>query len=200
MMHERYYGRIALTRAPRRARGPHAHPQLKSLRLLAFAIVAAVAGGCASGPTFSQGIYDDGIVRYRVGDPGSDWERVEVMDNDRALAFHHDGLGATVSVNSTCTDYEDVPEEALLNHLLFGMRERVFRVDETVSLDGRGALHAVVDVELDGVPLTLEVYLVKKDGCVYDLSLIASRPAFERARDALTRLVARFQVIATNLE
>ena len=135
------------------------------------------------------------MVRYRVGSPGPGWERIQVEDND--IAFHHDELG-TVSINSTCTDYEDVPEEALLNHLLFGMRERTFRSEETVTLDGRGALHAIVDVELDGVPITLELYVLKKDGCVYDMTLIASRALFERARTDLARLIAGFHVLRTS--
>jgi len=201
MMHERYYGSVALARAGEQGRAPIVRHRLKPLRSLVFALWVLLPGaaGCG-GPTFSQGIYDDGIVRYRVGDPGPGWQRVEVMDNDRALAFHNDQLGATVSINATCEEYEDVPDEALLNHLLFGMRERVFRVDETITLDGRGALHAVVDVELDGVPVTLEVYLVRKDGCVYDLTLIASRQEFEPARGALARLTARFHVLRTSLE
>jgi hypothetical protein len=177
-----------------------AFARLKSSRSLALGLALAAAAVACGGPTFSQGIYDDGTVRYRVGDPGPGWERVDVVDNSRALAFHHDDLGATVSINSTCDEYEDVPEEALLNHLLFGMKERVFRVDETVTLDGRGALHAVVDVELDGVPVSLEVYLVRKDGCVYDMTLIASRAAFDRARGALARLIARFEVLSTTLD
>jgi hypothetical protein len=166
-----------------------------AFRLLA--LVAMFAGFACGGATFSQGVYDDGMVRYRVGELGPGWRRVAVEDND--LAYHHDALG-TVSINSTCTDYEDVPEEALLNHLLFGMRERNFRGEETVTLDGRGALHAVIDLELDGVPLTLEVYVLKKDGCVYDMTLISSRQQFERARGDLAKLIAGFHVLRTNIE
>ncbi|HMI90781.1 MAG TPA: hypothetical protein VK509_05425 [Polyangiales bacterium] len=201
MMHERYYGRAAQASSPERSGGPGCRASLKPLRLLAFALLVLLSGGAGcGGPTFSQGIFDDGVVRYRVGDPGPGWQRVEVAEDASALVFHHDELAATVSINATCKEYEDVPEEALLNHLLFGMRERVFRVDETITLDGRGAVHAVVDVQLDGVPVTLEIYLVRKDGCVYDMTLIASREAFERARGALARLTARFHVLRTTID
>jgi hypothetical protein len=201
MMHERYYGRAALASARERGEGPERCASLNPSRLLVFVLLALLSGGVGcGGPTFSQGVYDDGVVRYRVGDPGPGWQRVEVVEDASALAFHNDALRATVSINATCKEYEDVPEEALLNHLLFGMRERVFRVDETVTLDGRGAVHAVVDVQLDGVPVTLEIYLVRKDGCVYDMTLIASRDAFERARGALANLTARFHVLRTTLD
>jgi hypothetical protein len=162
---------------------------------LSFALCCLALAACG-GATFSQGVYDDGTVRYRVGDVGRGWDRVEVDDND--LAFTHESLG-TVSVNSTCSDYEDVPEQALMNHLLFGMRERVYKLEETVTLDGRGALHTVVDLELDGVPLTLEVFVLKKDGCVYDLSLISGRASFAQARPSFQRLIAGFRVLRTSL-
>lgn len=165
------------------------HPRLRSL------VLAALLAGCG-GASFANGVYDDGTVRYRVGSVGSGWERVEVDDND--LAWTHRALG-TISLNSTCADYEDVPEQALMNHLLFGTRERQYQVEETVTLDGRGALHTVVDLELDGVPLTLEIFVLKKDGCVYDLSLIAGRGSFAQARPAFAGLVRGFEVLRTSL-
>lgn len=167
-------------------------------RLLTPALAASLlAAGCGSSGIFRNGIYEDDEVRYRVGSPGRAWSRVEVDDND--VAFHHARLG-TVSANSTCREYDDAPERALLNHLLFGTRERVFRTYEMVTLDGRGAIHALVDFELDGVPLTLEVYLLKKDGCVYDLTYVAGRSTHAQGRVALARLVEGFHVLATHLD
>ena len=104
----------------------------------------------------------------------------------------------TIAVNSTCEDYEDVPERALMNHLLFGTRERVFRTRGGVTLDGRGALHSVVDVELDGVPLTLDVYLLKKDGCIFDLTPdLESAPRSRPGRQQFEDFVAGFTVLTT---
>ncbi|MGD8858934.1 MAG: hypothetical protein PVI30_02915 [Myxococcales bacterium] len=161
-----------------------------------LAVLFTVVVGCG-GASLSGDIYDDGTVRYRVGPRGGGFERVEVEDND--LAFFHPDLG-TISVNSTCRDYEDVPETALMNHLLFGTREQDFRLEETVTLDGRGARHVLVDLELDGVPLTLEVFLLRKDGCVYDISHVAARNAPPAAREAFHRLVSGFAVLSTDLD
>jgi hypothetical protein len=193
MMHERYNGSRLVATAPAQRAGALARGAFPLL-----AVIAALGGFACGGATFSQGIYDDGTVRYRVGALGPDWQRIR-LEEDNVLAFHHRELG-TVSITSTCTDYEDVPEEALLNHLLFGMRERNFRSEEMVTVDGRGALHAIIDVELDGVPVSLEVYVLKKDGCVYDMTLIASREVFERARGDLGRLIGAFHVISTNID
>ena len=164
------------------------------LGMLACALV--MVGGCATA-TFRGGIYDDGVVRYRVGERSAGWQRIEIGDND--LAFHHKEFG-TVSINSTCANYTDVPEQALMNHLLFGMRERVYRTEEMVTLDGRGAWHVVVDAQLDGVPLVLEVYLIHKDGCVYDLSRISAPSRFDAGRPDFERFARGFKVLRTTLE
>jgi hypothetical protein len=161
-----------------------------------LALFFSMLAGCGASGSFRDGVYSDDIVRYRVGTTPTDWARAAVDDND--VAFHHHELG-TISINSTCTEYEDVPEQALLGHLLFGTRERVFRVRETVSLDGRGALHAIVDLELDGVPLTVDTYVLRKDGCVYDLTYIASRPGYVRGRAAFERFLQGFHVLQTDL-
>lgn len=163
-------------------------------RLTCGSLLAAALISSCGGASFEQHVFDDGRVRYRIGARPLGYTRVKVGRND--LAFFEPTLG-TIAVNSTCENYEDVPERALMNHLLFGTRERVFRLEEVVTLDGRGALHSVVDVELDGVPITLDIYLLKKDGCIFDLSRTSSRAAFAPGRRQFEDFARGFAVLQT---
>ncbi len=156
--------------------------------------VAMIGCGAAS---FRGGVYQDEHVRYRVGDLPATWRRVSVDDCD--LAFVHRGAG-TISVNSTCTDYEDVPATALMNHLFFDTTEREHAVDEVVTLDGRGARHAVVRFELDGVPLEAEIFVLAKDGCVFDLSHIRGTDVDAGQRAVFSDFVSRFAVTRVTLD
>lgn len=162
-------------------------------RLLAVVLVV-LSLGCGGSQSFRDRVFDDGTVRYRVGSLASGFEPISVGDND--LAWHHPSYG-TISVNATCKQYEDVPARALLNQLLIGTTERVYRVEETVTLDGRSAQHLLADVELDGVPVTIDVYLLVKDGCVYDLTHVAARERAESARPLFEQFVRQFAVIET---
>jgi hypothetical protein len=153
---------------------------------LPFLVVALTACG---GATFERGIYSDSEATYRVGPIEPGWRRAEVDDND--LAFYRDGVG-TISVNATCDGYEDVPHAALVNHLLFGTTRRQFRTEEMVTLDGRGAYHVLVSAELDGVAMLIDAYVIKKDGCVYDLSLIASEVTHTATVAMFQQFVAGF--------
>lgn len=160
--------------------------QRLGLGLSAFIAVAAL--GACGGASFEKGVYRDDEAAYRVGSlPG--WKRADVDDND--LAFYREGIG-TISVNATCDQYEDVPHAALVNHLLFGTTRRQFRTEEMLTLDGRGAYHVLVSAELDGVAMLLDVYVIKKDGCVYDLSLIASETTHPQAVDDFQAFVQHF--------
>lgn len=152
------------------------------------------AVGCAGSQSFRDRVFDDGTVRYRVGSLASEFEPISVGDND--LAWHHPSYG-TISVNATCKQYEDVPARALLNQLLMGTTAREYRVEETVTLDGRAAQHVLADVEMDGVPVTIDVYLIVKDGCVYDLTHVAGRERAESARPVFQKFVSQFAVIET---
>lgn len=163
--------------------------------ILAALFVTSLTAACG-GTTFHDGVFDDGVVRYRVGALPASFTRIAVDEND--LAWNDPSLG-TIGVNSTCSEYEDVPETALVNHLLFDTSQRTFRLEENATLDGRGARHVVVDLELDGVPISIELYLVRKDGCVYDLTFIAARDRFEQGRAAFASFVRSFAVIETRL-
>ena len=156
------------------------------------ALLGALCLQACGGAAFHDGVYADEHARYRVGRLPPEWRRVQVDGND--LAFQRRGMG-TISVNSTCSEYEDVPTVALVNHLLFETTERTFIEEETVTLDGRGARHVVVQVELDGVPVELELFVLKKDGCVFDLGHVRGRASDPAARAGFLEFVARFAVM-----
>lgn len=158
---------------------------------VSIATLIAISCLACSGPTLRNGVYSDEQARYRIAVPRG-FERVVAGEND--LAFHaHDG--GTISINSTCIDYEDVPLSALLNHLLFETTERRFLIDEIVTLDGRAARHAALQAELDGVPIELELYVMKKDGCVFDLAHIREPGAPQSARERFRAFVASFALL-----
>lgn len=159
------------------------------LRLAGLLLVACL--GCG-GASLRNGVYTDEHATYRIGALPEGFERVEVEDND--LAFHRAGDG-TISVNTTCTDYEDVPLAALVNHLLFETTERAMLIEETVTLDGRAARHVLAKAELDGVPIELELYVMKKDGCVIDLAHVRTSRASAAARASFQAFVRRFALL-----
>ena len=69
---------------------------------------------------------------------------------------------------------------------------------EVVPMNGRKALRTELVAELDGVPKHFTVYVLKKDGCVYDFLHIADRSAPGRSRDSFERFVQGFATLSVS--
>jgi hypothetical protein len=158
--------------------------------------LAAVGLGACGGARYDGAVYADGDVRYRAEAPGAGWSRVRVAGHND-LAWSSDALGAVVQVNATCgRPDDDVPLRWLTEHLLNGFTAREVHAQETFTLDGREALRTHVTARLDGVPRELLFVVLKKNGCVYDLALVAPPgERFARARPDYERLVASFRTL-----
>ncbi|RYZ03230.1 MAG: hypothetical protein EOO73_28510 [Myxococcales bacterium] len=132
------------------------------------------------GPRYSGSVYDDGALHFRTGPVPPTWRAIEA--DGTLLAFHDDQAPATVAVNGRCgVDGDDVPLPSLTQHLFLQFTDRRQTSQEEVSLDGRAALRTELVGKLDGVPKHFLVYVLKKDGCVYDFWRIADPNAGDAA-------------------
>jgi hypothetical protein len=130
-------------------------------------------------------------VRYRVGELPDGWHRVFLEDND--LAFAEDGnTGRAIAANGICEGHDDPPLPVLTRHLLMGFTEREELSQQLTVLDGREALRSRYAAKLDGVPVELELVVLKKDGCVFDFTYVAPRGQAEERRAAFDALLAGF--------
>jgi hypothetical protein len=59
-----------------------------------------------------------------------------------------------------------------------GTTARDFVHEETIPFDAREALHTVLRAKLDGVEMQYDIYVLKKDGCVYDFVYVAPPARF----------------------
>ena len=85
--------------------------------------------------------------------------------------------------------------DLLLRQLLIGLRDRTPITREEVSLNGRRAVHRVLDGRLasSDEPTRIEAYVVKDERCVYDFVYVAPPPSFELWRPDFLRFVESFE-------
>ena len=134
-------------------------------------------------------------VTYRFGPVPLGWREIEIEGND--AAWHDADSGGVVHVDHSCERAQDTPLASLVQHLLIGFTDREFASEETVPFDGREARHVVVRARLDGVPVVLELYVMKKDGCVYDIGLVAPPETFARVSADFNGFARGFHTITT---
>jgi hypothetical protein len=67
--------------------------------------------------------------------------------------------------------------------------------EERVPMRGREALHRRVRAKLDGALLVLDLYVLKKDDCLYDLVYLAPPATALRGAADFARLVGGFDPV-----
>jgi len=144
------------------------------MRAAGFGLAIALWAVACGGPHFNGTSYDDGALRFRTGQVPAGWRAIEA--DGTLLAFRDDQNAATLALNGRCgVDGDDVPLTSLTQHLFLQFTEREQKSQQELTLDGRAALRTELTGKLDGVPKHFLVYVLKKDGCVYDFWRISEQ-------------------------
>jgi hypothetical protein len=167
-------------------------------RLGLFLAASALLGaGCST--SFDGNTYRNKQVAFRIGPTPPAWQRLPASHAE--LAFRDPQNEATVAVNARCgSDGDDIPLSALTQHLFMRFTDRNVESERVVPFDGREALHSVVVAKLDGVPFKFDVWVLKKDGCVYDLYYMAPPSRFDRGVGEFGRFVKGFGTVPRHAE
>lgn len=148
----------------------------------------------ACGPTYKGRVYEGGGLQFATGEVPVGWRRIEAKG--ALLTFRDDGGGATIAVNGRCgRDAEDVPLVALTQHLFLMFTDREIGEQKKLQLDGREALRTEMTAKLDGVKKQFVVYVLKKDGCVYDFLFISDVQGRGAEAERFDRFVAGFRAL-----
>ena len=163
----------------------------RALGLVLFVPLLGACGGAR--PAFDGTTYTSGQIAFRVPPPPPAWKRIDV--EGAALAFRDEPNDASILVEAHCGERdEDVPLAALTNHLIMGTTERETSLEETIPFDQREARHTRMTAKLDGVPRLFDIYVLKKNGCVYDFVYVAA-PEHAEAASEFERFVSGFRTV-----
>jgi hypothetical protein len=156
-----------------------------------FACVALIGCGAAG---LQDGVYRGPNYAFRVGPTPPSWQQLSA--DHAALAFRNPADEATIGVNARCgTEAEDVPLGSLTQHLFIRFTERQIERQEVVPFDKREAMHTILEAKLDGVKLKFDVWVLKKDGCIYDLMYMAPPDRYGRGSQEFSRFVSGFSTV-----
>ena len=159
--------------------------------LLDMTVAVVLATACGAGEASLQGgVYRDGAVSFRVGGVPAEWRAVHV--DQATLAFRDESRRASILLDARChRKDDDVPLVALTDHLMMGTTAREIDSQVTIPFDGREAMHTVMRAKLDGVPMDYDVFVYKKDDCIYDFVYVAA-PDSDREPGSGTAAFERF--------
>ena len=148
-------------------------------------------GACATTSFDGRVLRGNGFAAD-LGPIPSQWVRTAVP-NDDAVAFRDDAHRGTIAIHGRCgKDADDVPLAALTGHLFLRFSEPEVHSQAIVPFDDREAMHTELAAKLDGVKHTFDAWVLKKDGCVYDLIYFAPPAAFQGGVGVFRTFVAQF--------
>ena len=157
---------------------------------------AAACGACATGAGryFDGSTYREGPIAFVLPPKPTSWHSVSVRE--ASLAYRDDAHAASILINARCRrPDEGTPLLALTNHLLIGSTERDIVSQDTEPFDGREALHTKVRAKWDGVPMSFDLFVSKKDGCLYDFVYIGESATFEAGSRVFEDFVRGFKTL-----
>jgi len=129
---------------------------------------------------------------YSFGMPGDGWQPLKQKDTQ--VVWFNTDLDAVILLDSQCESHGDSDLMQFTDHLRIDFRQWDVKSQEVVKMNSRDALNTVVVASIDGGPQKqLELYVTKKNGCLFDLEYVAPPASFERGRAAFARVVAGFK-------
>jgi hypothetical protein len=156
-------------------------------------MAATAVSGCA-GKRIEQGTFYS-PKGYRITIPGAEWSIAEESRADLELRHRKAPIG--MLVNADCNSAAPRRSlDALARNLFTGLRGRMVLEQGEVSLNGRPAERALVDLRSEtGLPsMRVEAYVIKDQRCVYDLLYVAPVESFGIAREDFHRFVATLEL------
>lgn len=103
------------------------------------------------------------------------------------------GLRAGILAHATCEGKPPRrPLRVLARHLIFGLEGRKLVEREEVTVGGRPGIRMLVEGRLDRTPVTVEAYVLKGEGCIYDLVYVASPTDFAAGQTEFREFVGSF--------
>jgi hypothetical protein len=128
---------------------------------------------------------------FEVPLPGGEWQ--PVSDEPSVLTLTHAHLAAGITISVTCDRERDVPLNILTRHLFFGFNHMEILQQERQALNGVPALKTVARARLDAREVQVYSYVVRRDGCVYDMVYFASPQDYARGEPSFERMMAGFR-------
>ncbi len=106
--------------------------------------------------------------------------------------WQSESTGNTIAINSTCQEYSDLTLKDLQQNILGGIENLKVQSDKTVSFDGREAQRIVSVGSAEGVSISVDLLILKKNNCTYDLAYIARSKFYDDEHGIFETFLKRF--------
>ncbi len=165
-----------------------------SKHLRRISIVAIVAVSVVSCALLPNGDDDAGSKNFQIkyNNPPEPFEKTPVSTAD--VVWQSKKSGSTIAVNSLCKKYQDISLDNLKKNILSGIDELNIKSTDKLTFEGRDAEKVIAEGSTDGIPVSMELVIFKKNNCNYDLALISRKSNFDNEKPVFDKFLEGFHV------
>lgn len=129
---------------------------------------------------------------YGFGQPGSGWTPITDVKGVQ-VAWENRSLAGIIELHAQCDEQGDSSLAQYTDHLRLDFDDWTVVEQGEATLVGRAARRTVVDASLDGIARRNELWVVKKNGCLFDLRYSASPADFAAGQRDFAAVVQGFR-------
>lgn len=164
---------------------------MRTATLIFFIVMLALPVSCVNvrlSTADDQAKRASGVKYLEPGSPFTAQDRPEVD-----AAWKNSRNGNAISFLSDCKDPTDPPLDNILQGVLVGLTDLHIENRETVTVQGREGRRVVAFGKVDGVPSGIDLLAFKRNQCIYILSYVGVKAAFNENRAEFTRFIEGFR-------
>ena len=159
------------------------------LILRGFLMAVALIGGSGCAIFGSD---DEPVKNFKVSvmAPKSPFEEVHGSGADHVWQSRK--TGNTIAYNSACLEKNKEDLKSLEKGILEGVDNVQVVKESKVNVDGAPAERTLAYGKTDGIPISIDLVVVKKANCTYDLAYVARTLTFAQEQDVFDKFIERF--------
>ncbi len=129
--------------------------------------------------------------KYEIGKLPDYW--APIKDTTADASYWSKKTGATILINSLCEKYGSASLYVLTQNILRGVDDLNAEVEEEIMLVDRKALHTIATGKIDGVLIKTNIYVMRKDYCIYDFTYQVQAEFYSKDVKDFENLVKSFK-------
>ncbi len=106
--------------------------------------------------------------------PVTEWKQQST--NGESDYAYKNSKGSVITLTSSCNNDSKFSLEVLTKQLLMGARKIKYKEKKKVSVDGQNGQYSNVQATLDNNPFNLLIFVLTKNNCVFDFTLVSQQP------------------------
>jgi hypothetical protein len=135
---------------------------------------------------------EDPVKNFNVklSAPPSPYEEIKVSSADHV--WQSLKTGNTIALNSSCVEKNKEDLHSLEKGIFSGVDNVVIKNETKITVDGAPAVRTYAEGKTDNIPISIDLVVIEKNNCTYDLAYVARTATFAAERTLFNNFIERF--------